>query len=121
MEPRATEMVKKRRSNGIMLNCAPLLGRASEQPSWRLEKRPKISESELGMPGSTSQQNSRTRMAGKKPALTVLMISFRELAPLIMAVDARKTNTCVYLQADINNVWMAYLLLVWEKLEGCSR
>jgi len=106
MGPRATKWVIKG-VQWITLDCTPLLGRASEQLSWRLEKRPKISGNELGMPSSTFQQNSRTRMAGKKPPLIVLITSFRELAPLTMAVDARKTNICVHLQANIN-VWMAH-------------
>jgi hypothetical protein len=36
-------------------------------------------------------KEERTRMAGKKPALTVLIISLRDVAPLMMAVEARNT------------------------------
>ena len=61
-----------------------------------------------------------TRMAGKKPALTVLMTSFREFTPLIMAVDARNTDTCIH-PSQKRNDCRTNLLLVWEKLKGYLR
>jgi len=42
--------------------------------------------------GTESKKKLCTRITVKNPALTVLITSFAELAPLIMAVDARNAR-----------------------------